>query len=171
MYSEQTIWSEILPSLAWSRNWHTKEDNEVIYKYASLASGDILEIGSAEGQSGITMLLANDLNRLICVEPYVSTNLLTNIKAQGLGWRVVILPALSRSAVWNNTVELLLIDAVHTYDEVKHDLEKWSKCEPKYIVLHDTSLEGVNRAVLEFIENKKYVIDFRGNNISILKMV
>ena len=80
-YNHQGIWSELLPSLSWSRNWHNKEDNATLCKYAGLLTPEetILEIGSAEGQSTITLLLASE-SIIQVVEPFVVPNLINNIR-------------------------------------------------------------------------------------------
>jgi len=61
-YNHEVIWNEMLPSLTWSRNWHNKEDNKTLCEYASkIDGGSIIELGSAEGQSTISMLLSTEL--------------------------------------------------------------------------------------------------------------
>jgi predicted O-methyltransferase YrrM len=172
-YKHQGIWSELLPSLTWSRNWHEKEDNEVLCKYAEkVNNGHILEIGSAEGQSMISMLLSTSDIYGVIVDPFITSNLLTNIKAMGLGKRVIILPATSEEVFLPPMgYELVFIDAVHTYEAVKHDLEKFSKTGAKYIVLHDTSLEELEKAVNEFVLKGEYEVDFIGGNITVLSKI
>ena len=170
-YSHQTITCEKLPSLTWSRNWHNKEDSKTLCKYAEKVDGKaILEIGSAEGQSAITMLLATDNSPIALIEPFVTTNLINNIKVMGLGNRVIIYPTTSREARLANMGEvgILFIDAVHTYEEVKHDLEKWSEAESDYIILHDTSLPEIWKAVEEFIAKGKYQLEETLENITVL---
>lgn len=172
-YNHQTIWSEKLPSLTWSRNWHNKEDNETLCNYASkIKEGHILEIGSAEGQSIISMLLSTPTAYGIIIEPYVVPNLINNIKVMGLDDRVIIIPTTSEKAyIPSFKYDLIFIDAVHTYEAVKHDLNKYSKTEAKYIVLHDTSLGEVDKAVNEFVLQGSYEVDFVGENIKVLTKI
>lgn len=168
-YKHSGIWSELIPSLSWKRNWHEKEDNEILCEYASkLENENILEIGSAEGQSGITMLLASD-GYIVMVEPFVTTNLLTNIKALELGDRVMILPTTSEKAKLPPiNFGLVFIDGIHTYDMVKHDLEKFSKTGAKYIILHDVNKKEIMKAVDEFVKKGTYEKDKFRENIGVL---
>ena len=169
-YKHEGIWTEMLPSLSWSRNWHNKEDNSVLCEYASKLKSDehILEIGSAEGQSTISMLLASE-SFCVAIDPYITTNLLTNIKALSLGARVVILPTTSEGAVLPPIkFGLVFIDGVHTYDMVKHDLEKFSQTGAQYIVLHDTIKPELHKAVKEFVEKGTYEKIEERENITVL---
>lgn len=169
-YKHEGIWTEMLPSLSWSRNWHSKEDNDVLCEYAGRLGGDehILEIGSAEGQSTVSMLLSSD-SFCVIVDPYITTNLLTNIKALGLGSRVVILPTTSEGAILPRIkFGLIFIDGVHTYEMVKHDLEKFSQTEAQYIVLHDTIKPELQKAVKEFLAKGTYEKIDERENITVL---
>ena len=172
MFTHETIWTEIIPSLTWSRGWHSKEDNQIHCKYASYLDGEhIIEVGTAEGESLISMLLSSKDNvSALIVDPNITMNLLTNIRAMGLGKRVCIVPATSDDALipFLGQIGILHIDAVHTYENVKKDLEKYSLSDPKFIVLHDTSLEGVKRAVDEFIALGKYMRLEELHNITVL---
>jgi hypothetical protein len=163
----------MLPSLSWSRNWHNKEDSETLSDYASKCDGlSFIEIGSAEGQSAITMLLASENTFIQMIEPFVTTNLLNNIKAMKLGNRVVIYPTTSREGkITPAEVGILFIDAVHTYEEVSFDLEKWSGSDAKYIILHDTSLPELWKAVEEFIAKGKYQLEETLENITVLSKI
>lgn len=169
-YKHEGIWTEMLPSLSWSRSWHNKEDNSVLCEYASKLNNDehILEIGSAEGQSTVSMLLASE-SFCVIVDPYITTNLLTNIKALSLGARVIILPTTSEGAILPPIkFGLVFIDAVHTYEMVKHDLEKFSQTEAQYIVLHDTIKPELQKAVNEFLGKGTYEKIDEKENITVL---
>jgi len=173
-YRHQGIWSELLPSLSWTRSWHTKEDNEILCKYAGMLEKDesILEIGSAEGQSTISLLLASE-SYIQIVEPFVVPNLVNNIRSLNLDHRVVIIPTTAEKAAIANIGKtgLLFIDAVHTYDMVKHDLEKFSQSDPRFIVLHDTIKPEVWRAVDEFLKKGTYTLTEKKENITVLSKV
>jgi len=169
-YKQSGIWSELIPSLSFRRNWHTEEDSKILCKYADMMTPEqtILEIGSAEGQSGITMLLASE-SLLQIIEPVVTTNLINNIKCMDLTDRVVILPTTSeRARLALGNVGLLFIDGEHTYKMVKHDLEKFSKANPRFIILHDTDKPELAQAVKEFVEQGAYLYEESGANITVL---
>jgi hypothetical protein len=115
------------------------------------------------------MLLSASDTFGVIIDPFVTLNLLTNIKAMGLDNRVFIVPTTSEKALLPPVdFQLVFIDAVHTYEAVKYDLAKYSQTGAKYIVLHDTSLEGVGKAVNEFVLEGKYEVDFIGENIKVL---
>jgi hypothetical protein len=44
----------------------------------------------------------------------------------------------------NNEVDLTFINTWHVYGQLKRDLEKFSKITNKYIIMHDTTLDGIN---------------------------
>jgi len=170
-YKHQGIWSELLPSLSWTRNWHTKEDNEILCEYADklLPEESILEIGSAEGQSAITLLLASE-SYIQIVEPFIVPSLINNIRSLNLDHRVVIIPTTSEKAGIANLGKtgLLFIDGIHTYEMVKHDLEKYSQAEPRFIILHDTDKPELKRAVQEFLKKGSYTLSKETETITIL---
>lgn len=41
------------------------------------------------------------------------------------------------------TVDLTFIDTLHVYGHLKRELEKFSKITNKYIIMHDTTLDGI----------------------------
>ena len=78
-------------------------------------------------------------------------------------------------------IDLLFIDTIHTYDQVKAELENFSHLVTKYIVFHDTVLYGIDgyghkghepgngilRAINEFQEkNKNWKVfkEYKNNN-------
>ena len=78
-------------------------------------------------------------------------------------------------------IDLLFIDTIHTYDQVKAELENFSHLVTKYIVFHDTVLYGIDgyghnghepgngilRAINEFQEknrNWKVFKEYKNNN-------
>ena len=80
--------------------------------------------------------------------------------------------------------DLLFIDTLHDYDQLKEELNIHSSVCKKYIILHDTThfadkgetegKEGIWRAVEEFIDNKEWVINERLTNnsgLTILKRI
>jgi hypothetical protein len=62
--------------------------------------------------------------------------------------------------------DLLFVDTLHSYNQVKEELRLWGAITQKYIIFHDTfshgeyahdcgSIEGINRAISEFLKNNK----------------
>ena len=51
---------------------------------------------------------------------------------------------------------------------VKHDLERFSKTEPRYIILHDTDKPEVDKAVKEFLKQGTYTLEEQLENITVL---
>lgn len=168
MLSQKTIWNEILPSLSWNRSWHTKEDNEAIYKAANTMplGGVAVEVGSAEGQSTITIALAQDHTIIHAVDMMPTCNFLVNLRVAEVNDRIVLHPCRSDRAAkyFTDEIDFLFIDATHTADAVKQDIDLWS---PQlkvggYIAFHDyhESHPGMIEAIDEKIKNNP---DYEGS--------
>lgn len=168
MLSQKTIWNEVLPSLSWKRSWHTKEDNAAIWKAANTMPqcGVAVEIGSAEGQSTITIALAQNFVKVHAIDMMPTANLLVNLKAAEVNDRVVVYPCKSEQAAkwFDQEIDFLFIDATHTADAVKQDIDLWSPCLKVggYIAFHDyhESHVGMIEAIDEKIKNNP---DYEGS--------
>lgn len=63
--------------------------------------------------------------------------------------------------VWKNNLDiefdrkfdLIFIDTWHVYGQLKRELAKFSKLTKKYIILHDTTLDGVTGESIRFNQN------------------
>jgi hypothetical protein len=169
MIEHEQIWVNIIPSLDFTREWHTKEDNMVLCKYVSKIKNEnvILQIGEYEGASSVTMLLSNSDAILSLIEPYVTNRFLTNVMATRVGNRMVICPCNPQDAGVPNIgqVGLLLIETAYSYEQVKADLGRWAGVKSKYIVVRNYSNEDVKRAVNEFTVKEGYEAEFVGDNI------
>lgn len=172
--THEEIWNDVLPTLKWSRNWHSKEDNEALCEIVGMLPEDAIgiEIGTAEGQSMITMLLANVELEMCCVDIEFSKNLDNN---------ALVVPQISRLHLYetnskkafldydnysmNRNLDLVFIDAVHTYESVKEDITMWSTRLKKggLIALHDYhenhpgSIKAINECI---VKNPDYEVLF-----------
>lgn len=59
----------------------------------------------------------------------------------------------------DNSIEMVFIDAGHTYDEVMEDIKHWLPKATKLISGHDYSWPGVKKAVDEVFGKPDYVVD------------
>lgn len=150
----------------------------------------IVEIGSWMGQSSVILakgIRNNPKGKVYCIDPFdiegssitkemkdqayevesQASNLLdvflTNVKHAGVAERIEILRGYSYQFVpfWNKPIDLLFIDADHSYDAVRRDFTDWSGFvrQGGWIVLHDVELpshqahyfEGPGKVVEELI--------------------
>lgn len=166
MLDHKKIWEEIIPKLKLSRQWHSKEDNEALYKIVQALPKNSwgVEIGTADGQSVITMILANDTLKVVCIDPEILvTSFLWNITSNRLSSRVDWIPTTSKGAFekckFEEKFNFVFIDAVHTYEAVKEDFLMWSSLLKKngLIAFHDyhPNHPGSVRAIDECIINNK----------------
>jgi len=168
MLSQKTIWNEVLPSLSWKRNWHTQEDNEAIWKAANTMPvlGKAVEIGSAEGQSTITIAQAQDYVQVHAIDMMPTANLMVNLKAAEVNDRVIVHPCKSEEAAkyWSTEIDFLFIDATHTAEAVTQDIELWTPHLKVggYIAFHDyhKSHAGMIEAIDKAIKNNP---DYEGS--------
>jgi len=123
-----------------------------LYKYAQ-ESSSILETGVRgvvsswaflyglnKNRNGIKRYLLNDIDECDVEELVeVAQNLEVSIKY-----------------IWQNNLELeldsnydlIFIDTLHIYGQLKRELEKYSKLSNRYIILHDTTLDGYDGEII-----------------------
>jgi predicted O-methyltransferase YrrM len=165
--------------------WLTEAEGQALYylAYTLPKHSNIVELGSYMGKSSI--MLAGGLEdserkntKLYCIDLFkiaandtelntyasgdIRLKFLKNIRYAGIDKRIeaIVSDTKSASAVWTKSIELLFIDADHTYDGVKADYENW---EPFlnvgcYIAFHDAngSWESVTKLVNEVMSSGKF---------------
>lgn len=71
--------------------------------------------------------------------------------------------------------DLLFIDTIHTYEQVTAELNRHASKTKKFILLHDTELPEMKKAVLDFVDaNKEWHIEEmkeNNNGLTVLKRV
>lgn len=74
----------------------------------------------------------------------------------GRFWTLVIRDDLEYAAEYDDEIDLLLVDTVHSYDQTRKELEAWGKkvVDGGFILVHDTvSYPEQNKAIWEYLDN------------------
>ena len=133
-------------------------EGELLYETAKeLKNSVIVEIGTRQG--GTAYLLANTLNKIYTIDNYSDPgsnyeSALTNLKQFK---NVVLLNGYSEafSKIWGTSIDLLFIDADHSYEGCKSDVENWLQFVKKGspVLFHDFgSHTGITKFVNEILE-------------------
>lgn len=140
----------------------SEKELELLLKYADKKKGgNFLEIGSAFGQT--TKKLA-DKGLVVAIDPLIpdkkglimgtfAEDIMLKFMKNILGKNVCYFPLKSEDLIkgWKDCIkfDLIFIDGLHTYEQVKKDYE-WLKYlnEGGYIIFHDTNMEQIR----EFID-------------------
>jgi predicted O-methyltransferase YrrM len=135
------------------------EDKEVLAKYAKRVSenGVIVDVGTHQGSSAFTMALASKKSvKVFTVDPNAWDSFLTKRKELNLMNKVFYLQetSVNASQEWSRPINLIFIDAIHSYGGIMEDFQAWSKFVKKggYMIFHDYLLyEGIKEAVDELV--------------------
>jgi hypothetical protein len=130
-----------------------------------------MELGFGQGRASFALLLG--LERLYSVDTYHEPNI-KNMLVDYFGDKLITIESETFDFVDYDSVDLLLVDSVHTYDQVKKELKAHSLKINKYIMFHDTvsygaigqdNNDGIVKAINEFLEeNKEWKIIYEVSN-------
>lgn len=129
------------------------------------------EVGVYKGETSQYLLSVFPSLQLLCVDPYVDyseyeedrtsecmseAEAIARQRLEHFGKRAKFIKDYSVSAaksVGDNCLDFVFIDAIHTYEAVKEDIEAWyPKVRSGGLVMgHDVSWSGVKEAVEEFL--------------------
>lgn len=143
----------------------------------------IVEVGTAYGGNALHMLLHTDIDKLVCIDPYIYYPAMPGFTCQEeydtlyefacgrlMRWSYVeIIRKTSKDAFYElfTAHDLVFLDGSHEYEDVKWECENYSKLIRAGGVLsgHDYNIfEGVNKAVDEFAKQiSKPVQQLHGN--------
>jgi hypothetical protein len=131
-----------------SNGWLTQEEADLLYKYAELCEGPILEVGSYHGRS--TVLLSRLGRTVYAVDPFEnfakrdpSGNLTEAAFLQNTAGISNITLFRQKIEDWEVCpVGFAYLDGDHTYDGTIWQIQIAKKCKPKYIALHDVNDKG-----------------------------
>lgn len=119
------------------------EHLETLYEYAKKCD-TIVECGVCNIVSSYAFtsgLLGNDNNKFVMVDPYKSgfiDSFLTQAKSEGINIRFIEDSDIKCELV---DTDLLFIDTLHVYGQLKRELEYWNQHIRKYIIMHDTTVD------------------------------
>lgn len=89
----------------------------------------------------------------------------------GLGsfWRLIVKDDLELAAQYDDEIDILLIDTVHSYDQTKNELERWGDkvVDGGYILVHDVvSYPEQRKAIWEFLDRNlpSDYVEYRESN-------
>lgn len=139
----------------------------------------MVEIGSLAGVS--TEIFSKYFQNVVSVDPYIGGYDQNDINSQqsrldkaksiftekfkhnpGVTQLNITSEQASHKYQDDRSIDLVYIDAAHTYEAVLHDINMW-KTKAKYIAGHDWDWKGVRSAVSESFHDKNVVI-FKPNH-------
>lgn len=139
--------------------WMGEEDCRVLYKYAQLSTGLIVEIGSYGGRSTLMLALGSG-RKVISIDPYIGyEDIYKGFQKTIKGLDIELIKKKSEDAAqtWNKKIGLLHVDGDHHYEEVKKDIKFWAPHVQGSILFHDYVVHqedfGVEKAVNEMFKN------------------
>lgn len=143
---------------------------------------DVVEVGTAYGGNALHLLLHTDIEKLICIDPYIYYPAMPGFSCQQeydtlyefacdrlSRWSYAqIIRKTSSEAIFKLvSCDLVFLDGSHEYEDVKWECENYSKLIRNGGILagHDYNIfESVNKAVDEFAQQiNKPVQQLHGN--------
>lgn len=159
------------------------EHLETLFNYATKCD-HITEMGVRDIVSTWALLASNPKKMVsydIVMPPSDNLNeLLKLVEEYNLNFEFVLQDVLKADI---EQTDLLFIDTLHTYDQLRQELFLHSKKVNKYIILHDTELykidgevpgsAGLQLAITQFLdENKNWkVLEIKDNNNGLLVLI
>lgn len=157
-------------SLQGIRGWMSPIEAATLQFFASKAGRPVIEVGSFCGRSTLSIASAINANNVVyAIDPHLGieaynsndsfSQLQRNLSAFNLSEIVKIVRSTSVEAFqyWSfDKSDLIFIDALHDYENVKEDFEMWSKVliDGGVILFHDAVQSGVNRLLRESIQRE-----------------
>jgi len=147
---------DILKEIEGINKSKSMQDVELVelFETSKKSKGVILELGSFRGVSTIVMAKATN-RKVIAVDPFIAhgtisqnkQNFLNNIRRFEVENQIELIEDFSKNFNIKGPLGLLLIDAEHTYEGVKHDYNKFAPLveDGGYIVMHDFHLPGIKK--------------------------
>ena len=170
------------------RGWLSPSEASILYYYAKEVSKKnlIIELGSFYGRSTVSLCLGSvegNNSKIIAIDPHIGIDsyassdsygeLVHNLERFGLENNVSILREESLKAASihsRKNIGLIFIDALHDYENVKADFNSWEKqvVDEGYILFHDAMLSGVNKFLIEILNDDNLQYQALGFRDSIL---
>ena len=118
-------------------------------KYASLCES-IVELGVRDVVSTYGLLAGypSGMISIDIIDPIES--LRETVKNEGVDWGFIKASSLDIKFI---RADLLFIDTIHSYEQLSQELKLHSPHTTKYIIMHDTNLPEMQKAIDEFLTN------------------
>jgi predicted O-methyltransferase YrrM len=159
-------WDDVWPEVDATEGWLTEPEAQRLFDLARSGPAPMLavELGSYKGRSTVAIargLEGREGTRLLCVDlwagavpgPDLMVEHFARMKALGLSRIERHHCDTAAAAHWNapDSVGLLFIDADHSYEAVRRDMEAWSPCVRSggYVAFHDQWAPGPSRVIAE----------------------
>ena len=133
---------------------------EYLFMLASYSKLGILETGRYNGGSVVVMACANDFAPIFSIDiaPQNDKMLKNILSSIGVGNNVQLITGDSQKTKYSeiNKIDLLFVDADHSYQGCLNDLENWysNLITGGHIILHDSYFGSeVQPSIIEFIKN------------------
>ncbi len=141
----------------------------------------ILSIVCAQGVSIYTIDSGSNFRRFgpnkamgVMYDDFIQDRFLRiySIPSWDIQTRVMWIEADSTEILWHRPIDLLFIDGAHTYEGVRGDIKNMVPhvVPGGVVIFHDYHMEGVKRAVDEFLVEKGLVIENRGGATVAVRM-
>jgi hypothetical protein len=144
--------------------WLTRDEAELLWRYASRAAGPFVEVGSYNGRSSVllgSVALAKE-TRLYCVDPWPNDfGDAVSGDERFRRWQdntrdLPVIAMRMRVEEWLPIrASLLYLDGDHTYQGTLSQTLQALRCHPDYVLVHDCNDVGegaeVRRACLEIL--------------------
>ena len=151
-----------------------EKEGRCLYRLASMAKGDIVEIGSYKGKSTVwlaygSMSRKRDKGRVFAVDPHglgTEKEFRRNIKAAGISHHVtpIVMNSWDAAKKWKKKIGMVWIDGSHFYEDVEKDFKMWSKfvVPGGIIAFHDTvAWNGPRRVVEDHVHGNRKLSHIR----------
>jgi predicted O-methyltransferase YrrM len=154
---------ELLRAISQVRGWLADEEALALYDLARSCTGRgvIVELGSWRGRSTICLALGSRAgagSEVVAVDRHTDQTFVDftqNIEQAGVADLVRPIRSLSHDAAYgfDEPIELLFIDASHTYEDAWLDFQLWvpKVVEDGIVAMHDTTWAGSKRVSEECI--------------------
>jgi hypothetical protein len=153
-----------------SKSSDNNEHLDIIFQYAKKCINGV-ELGFGQGRASFALLMG--LEKLYSVDTYHEPNI-KNMLVDYFGDKLTTIESETYNFEEYDSVDLLLVDSIHTYEQVRKELKAHSSKIKKYIMFHDTvsfgtlgedGHEGIVKAIDEFLrENKDWKIIYEVSN-------
>jgi len=123
------------------------------------------EIGIAGGNHARNMFENLDIKHLYLIDAILQSPLLPNLKKFSDKFSLIIVPSPMAAKEVKEQLDFVYIDADHSYDGAKNDLEAWyPKVKAGGVFCgHDYNYPGVEKAINEFAKSKDLKLFVKNN--------
>lgn len=133
--------------------WNGENDLRVLYDYASITPGPIVEIGCYAGRSTVMLALASG-KKVTTIDPHIGYEDIKNEFFRNTkDYNIELISKKSNEVEWKTKIGLLFVDGSHEYKDVKEDIAVWTPRMKKHgiMLFHDYEAQvfGVAKAVNE----------------------